>query len=82
MEIEVLMGTTIFSSGRVMKTTTYQAESENEFWDQYVLLKNAGIELKAEIDRLRIIVETFVDADEAYRQEILKAEYRMKTEEE
>ena len=81
MEIDVLMGTTIFSSGRVMKTTTYHAESENEFWDQYVILKNAGIEFKAEINRLRIIVETFVDADEAYQQEILKAKYRMREEE-
>ena len=81
MQIEVLMGTTIFSSGRVMKTTTYNAESENEFWDQYVILKNAGNEFKAEIDKLRIVVETFVDADEAYQQEILKAKYRMREEE-
>ena len=81
MEIDVLMGTTIFSSGRVMKTTTYNAESENEFWDQYVILKNAGIEFKAEINKLRIVVETFVDADEAYQQEILKAKYRMREEE-
>ena len=82
MRIEIEIGATIFGDGTVMKTTTYAAGSENEFWDQYVILKNANVAFRAQVDRLRIIAETYVDAREAYQQEILKAEYRMKTEEE
>ncbi len=82
MQIEIAIGTTIFSDGSVMKTTFYKAASENEFWNQYVILKNANVAFRAQIDRLRLISETRVDAREAYQQEILKAEYRMKTEEE
>ena len=81
MQIDVLMGKTIFSDGTVMKTTTYHAESENEFWNQYVILKNANVAFKAEVDRLRIIVSKYVDANGAYQQEILKAKYRMREEE-
>lgn len=82
MRIEIGIGTTIFGDGTVSKTTTYHAESENEFWNQYVILKNANVAFKAQVDRLRLIVEAYVDVREAYQQEILKAERRMKTEEE
>lgn len=75
------MGETIYDDGTVSKKTTYHAESEEEFWNQYVLLKDAGVKFKAEVDRLRIIVAAYVDAREAYQKEIVCAERRMTEEE-